>query len=251
MSTPAVRFVLYSEDSGKRALETLEHLLRGMLKHVCPSVKLNHVTIEPVLPPDERVTGSSWKSHERSRQAQRLRHLLLGAVARQLALGKVVCFHVDADAIWRADATTDERNRDCENLGTHWPKFCRDVLARWGTNKDQTELERVLILVMPFYEIESWAYANTRRLRQVLTDASDLAVFTRWEADLGELDEIADIKDALSIGDQHNAELVQARHGFSAAALDGVGKSYSATVARLRASQVACRGLEAAAAREY
>lgn len=244
VSAPAIRFVLYTEDSAVQSLETIGHLLRSMLKQVCSPVKLNHVEIEPVLPPAERVSGSLWKSSERSRDSQRRRRLLIRAVARALELGKVVFFHVDADAIWL-------RFEDCENLQRHWPRFCADVLAAWGVNKDRSQLEQLLILAMPFYELESWAFANTRRLREILTEPDDLAAFARWEGDLGALDEIADIKEVLSIRDGHNRELVQTRHGFPAAALDAVGKSYAATIARLRASEVVQGGLETAAARPY
>src|SRR5690606_38611614 len=102
---------------------------------------------------------------EVSRDSQRLRRSLLRAVATELALGKVVFFHVDADVTWA------ERVRGCENLNEHWPRFCGDVLARGSVSKheavprDLAALEQVLILAMPFFELESWAFANTRRLR--------------------------------------------------------------------------------------
>jgi hypothetical protein len=249
VSSPAITFVLYSEDSARDSLATVEQLLRGMLRRVCDSVKMNHVRIEPALPAEDRVSGSFWKSREKSRDGQRLRRLLVRAVARHLALGKIVFFHVDADAVWAGW-------RSCENLNEHWPRFCADVLTVLGRAegeklRDQTELEQVLILAMPFYELESWAFANTRRLRELLTRQEDLAAFARWEQELGTLDEIASIKDVLTIADAHNLELVQPKHGFPVAELAEAGKSYAATLVRLTASVMVRRGLEEAASRPF
>jgi hypothetical protein len=250
VSAPAITFVLYSEDGARDSLATVEQLLLGMLRQVCPAVKTNHVQREPALPAEDRVSGSFWKTRGRSCDSQRLRRLLIGHVATALALGKVVFFHVDADAVWA------ERH-DCESSGEHWPRFCKDVLTvlspqgKGAGPRDQTELEQVLILAMPFYELEGWAFANTARLREILTSAEDLAALTRWDSDLAALDEIADIKDELSIRDAHNLELVQSKHGFPVAALEELGKSYAATVARLRRSDVVRRGLDEAAARPF
>ncbi|MDC0718004.1 hypothetical protein [Nannocystis bainbridge] len=247
MSEPAIRFVLYSEDRAGDALQTLEHLLRGMLKHMEPALKSNHVLVEPVLPAQERVSGSYWKSYD----AQRLRRLLVGAVARALALGKIVFFHVDADAVWSGGW------RGCEHLSEHWPRFCADVLRLLQASKsatgpgDLTELERVLILAMPFYELESWAFTNFGHLGKIVTELTDNVTLVRWQTTAGCLDEIADIKDELKIGGTRNLELVQLKNGFPVAALVQARKSYFATMARLRSSEVVRRGLADAASRPY
>lgn len=212
-------------------------------------MKTNHLRFEPVLPPDTRISGNFWKSRETSRDSQRLRRILLGALATELALGRIVFFHVDADATW-----TPSQKKGCENQ-EHWRRFCDDVLALWTESKhgtvprDQAALEQVLILAMPFFELESWAFANIRRLREILRDPKDLAALELWEGDLAALDEILAIKEVLTVRDAHNDELV--KHGFPAAALDEVGKSYSDTVARLRASEVVSRGPSEAASRPF
>lgn len=244
MNEPAVCFVLYSEDSAGDALEVLRHVLRGMLKLVCPDVKMNHVRFEPTLDVEERVSGSLWKTRERSREAQRLRRLLVGKVAVALARGKIVFFHVDADVPWKAGANA------CENLQVHWPRFCADVIAAGGQGMPMNPEER-LVLAMPFHEIESWAFANTIRLRTILTGSADLEALAGWEGALERFDEIADIKDKLSIRDTHNRELVQTGFGFPVEALVAVQKSYAVTVARLGASTVVREGLREAAGRSY
>lgn len=249
---PALRFVLYSEDRDERALETLEHLLRGMLKLIVPAAKTNHLAFEPVLPTDTKIHGNHWKTRDSVRDAQRLRRKLIAAVATELLRGRVVFFHIDADAVW-----ADVKREQCENKREHWPRFCRDVLTTCshgkGTNvfASVEMLEQVLILAMPAYEVESWAFANTTRLRELLRDERDLAALAGWENDLGGLDECEHTKELLSIGDAHNAELVQTRCGFPAEELARVPKSYAATVARLRGSPSVMRGLAEAAERPF
>lgn len=250
-SGPALRVVLYSEDraDADRDFSVLREVLLGMLQQVTPDVKTQHIKVEPVQPVRrDRVCGSFWKARTRAEPgAQELRRRLVRDVATALRLGAVVFFHVDADEVWA-------RRGACATLQEHWPRFARDVqtvLRNVGADVSDVELQHVLIAAVPFWEIESWAFANTARLRQILADPRDLATLAVWEHDLGVLDETADIKDALSIGDGRSADLVQRRHGFPAAALVALDKSYAAVVGRLRASPAVARGLAEASARPY
>jgi cell wall assembly regulator SMI1 len=104
---------------------------------------------------------------------------------------------------------------------------------------------------MPFYEIESWAFANTSHLRRILVDQADIAALTSWEADLARLDEIEHIKHSLTIRDAHNAELVQLENGFPVATLADTPGSYAATLDRLRRSELVTQGLGDAAGRPF
>jgi hypothetical protein len=251
-AAPAVVFALYSEDGAQEALATLRELLRGMLNQLHPAVKMNHVAIEPSLPAGDRITGSIWKTWGRSRSsdAQDQRRRLLRAVATAIARGKVVVFHVDADATW-----TDPPAG--ENLRNHWPRFRTDVLATFGPEargtcpRTPSELDDLLILVMPFYEVESWTFANTTHLRRILTSAKDLAEMAKWADDLAALDRIEHIKDRLSIGGRYNLELVQPRHGFPAETLAQSSGSYAMTLSSLHRSRAVQRGLAEAADRPY
>ncbi|MBL9102631.1 MAG: hypothetical protein JNL82_16920 [Myxococcales bacterium] len=242
---PAITFVLYSEDGAdaKNDFAALREVLFGMLRHVCPAVKSNHVEVLPVQPVrSARISGSHWKQRERGRPGEKaLRRELIRAVATELKLGRVVFFHVDADEVYLERET-------CASLVEHWPRFKRDVAAMLATADD---LDGALILAMPFFEMESWAFANVTYLRRVLALPGDLAQLARWAEDLRELDEIADIKDVLSIGGAHNHALFQAKHGFSPAALVRADKSYARTVERLAESRVVTGGLKAAASRPY
>jgi len=253
---PAIRFVLYSEDraDANDDFAVLREILLGMLKHLRPDIKTNHVAITPVQPvPKERVCGSYWKVTNKATDpgAQQFRRNLIRDVATAIHLGRVVFFHVDADAIWsRRDA--------CEHACEHWPRFCRDVQAvleqAAAADKPTSEarlLDQALILAMPFYEMESWVFANTSRLRKLLVEPADIATLNEWEADPTCLDDIEDIKDVLTIHDSHNAELVQPKYGFPVALLAETSGSYAATLARLRHSAFVIRGLAEAAARAY
>lgn len=254
--TPAIQFVLYSEDraDANQDFTVLREVLLGMLKHLRADLKTNHVLITPVQPvPKQRICGSYWKVTARSTDpgAQQFRRDLIRDVATAIRLGRVVFFHVDADAIWsRRDA--------CEHLCEHWPRFFRDVRAvleqapaSARAAREPYPLEQTLVLAMPFYEMESWAFANTAHLRQLLVEQADIEEMTRWEADLARLDEIEDIKDVLTIHDSHNAELVQLKNGFPTATLAEISGSYAATLARLSRSRIVMQGLAEAAGRAY
>jgi hypothetical protein len=160
-----------------------------------------------------------------------------------VARDKIVFFHVDADTSWSSRAT-------CDNLQLHWRRLCTDVHAVWGQGT-HANLAARLILAMPFHEIESWAFANTRRLHELLTDPRDLAALAGWENDLKQLDEIPDIKDRLTLRDTRNSELVQRRHGFPIDELVAAQTSYAATESRLRDSAAVQQGLRTAAERPY
>lgn len=257
MSTPAaIEFVLYSEDraDAERDFALLREVLFGMLKLVDPDVKTNHVRAMPVQPVNkQRICGSFWKVGKSSRDAgaQQIRRELIRAVAAELSLGRVVFFHVDADAVYAA------RGR-CENAGVHWPRFQQDVerALQFGKTAERgaagaPRLAEGLILAMPFYEMESWAFANVDYLRGVLTREHELAALSRWADDLAALDEIADIKDLLTLAPTDKQALVEGRKGFPGRALLAADKSYARTVERLQGSAVVVRGLAAAAQRPY
>lgn len=250
-AAPALACALYSEDRADAGQDfaALRELLLGMLQQLKPGLKTNHITIEPAQPArKDRVCGSFWKERPSARPgAQESRRRLIRDVAAAIKLGRLVFFHVDADAVWA------DRGR-CENAGEHWQLFVRDVLTvlrTAGAVIERAELDHVLVLAMPFWEIESWAYANVARLREILVEPGDLAALARWQDDLRQLDEIADIKDCLSIGDTRTLELVKRSHGFPVDALVAADRSYAAVVTRLRDSSLVTRGLLAAAKRMY
>jgi hypothetical protein len=228
-TTPAIQFVLYSEDraDANQDFTVLREVLLGMLKHLRADIKTNHVRITPVQPVrKDRICGSYWKVTAKATDpgAQQSRRNLIRDVATAIRLGRVVFFHIDADVIWsRRDA--------CKHACEHWPRLCRDVQA-------------VLAQHTPSNTPPGQPYPIEQAL-------ADIAILSDWEADLARLDEIDDIKDILTIRGSHNAELVQLKNGFPVAMLAELPGSYAATVDRLRHSEIVKRGLIDAAGRPF
>lgn len=250
----AIRFDLYSEDraDANQDFTVLRELLLGMLKHLRADLKTNHVDIQPVQGPHQkkRACGSDWKITDKAAAkpgAQQFRRDLIQDVVTAIRLGRVVFFHVDADAVW-------SRRDTCEHWCDHWPRFRRDVenvLNQLEPARPSYPIEHTLILAMPYYEMESWTFANTSHLRRILVEQPDIAIMAKWEADLARLDEIEHIKDKLTIRDSHNAALVQLKNGFPVAMLAKIPGSYAATLVRLRQSEIVMRGLANAADRPF
>ncbi len=220
---------LYSEDrrAAERDFDALREVVLGMLDLLLGEPMTASIACEPAQPArKERVCGSYWKmSTGASGPDREKRTLLVGAIATALRRHKLVIFHIDADATW-ADRERAEYHR-------HLERFTRDIRQLSGLGQ---QLDHYFIPAVPFYEFESWAYANRPALLDLLTDDADLAAVEAWLDDLTKLDEIPDIKDKLSIEGRHSHDLVNRRRGFPAAELAAAGKSYAATLDRLRRS---------------
>jgi hypothetical protein len=235
---PALVCALYSEDlaDARQKFGTLEQIVRDMLVFVEERVKTNHLKFSPVAPD---ISGTYWKVTTKSKDvgAQQKRRNLLRAIATELIRGRVMFFHVDGDDIWS--------KREGAEVCAHLERFRRDLLTTGrqvpGSNLDERLLEHAFIELIPFYSIESWTYASFEHLRTLTRNATELELIAKWATDRRELDEHYKIKEALpSILDQHNHELAQR---IPAAALHAIDKSYTATVERVRASDLIRAGL--------
>lgn len=241
---PALVCRLYSEDKadGERDFAALEQIVRGMLRLIEERSKSNHIECKPV---GRGISGPCWKSaRSKDLGVRQKRMTLLKEIATELARGHVVFFHVDGDCTWAETKRAPvwaELKRFCDGL--------RDLAVHKQIGKlDQSMLADAFIAVIPFYSMESWIYACTERLCTRTSNAKDLERIAEWAADLGTLDEVRYIKDALSIGDQCNHEL--AGH-VPAAALCAAGKSYAATVERVRGSSRIEAGLAETLQRDW
>lgn len=243
---PALVCALYSEDlaDARQGFRTLEQIVRGMLVLIEDRAKTNHLKFSPVA---RDISGTYWKVTTRRKDvgAQQKRRDLVRAIATELRLGRVVLFHVDGDCRWS--------ERKGAQVWDELARFRRDLLtvARQapGSDIDESLLAHAFIAVVPFYSIESWTYASTEHLCTLTRDAKELERIAGWAGDLGRLDEIPGIKDALpSIQDRHNHVLARRIPG---AALHALGKSYADTVARVRASEIVRAGLAGAVQRPW
>jgi hypothetical protein len=254
-SGPALALQLYTEDlrDAARGCVTLRELVRGLLGLVEPAFKSNHIEFLPLHDaPERRVSGSYWKATTKAKPADQARRTrLIQDIITALRRRHVVVFHVDGDDQYsnaaRAEVVKhlDRLRRDIERY-VYEAKIGRDPLPR------DVALEHVFLPLVPFYSIESWAYANTTLLREELTDPRDLEWLARWTADPGAREDILQIKDeTLSIRDRLNEELVRVNRGFPRHDLVALGKSYADTQRRFAASLRIRQGLADSVARPY
>ena len=225
---------LYSED--RRATTTdfaaLREILHGMLGLLAPGHDPATIRTEPAQALEGRLAGGEWKAGRGATpMGRRRRALLVHDIRTQIERGHLVFFHIDADEVWAQRERAGFR-RDLERLR-------RDV-ARSTSRVGEKTIDHWFIPAIPYFEFEAWAFANTGRLRQRLqqrrSPPEDLARVDAWVEDLAALDEIADIKDHLSIGDDESHELVRRDRGFPCRRLAAAGKSYAETLGRLRRS---------------
>ena len=253
---PALTLQLYTEDrrDAERECITLRELVRGLLALLEPALKTNHLAFHPLHDsPERRVSGSIWKATTKAVTAdQNKRRNLIQDIITALRRGHVVAFHVDGDAPYLKDGTHAEVWQHLERLQrdiarfVYDPKVGRDPLSR------DVPLTHVFVPVVPFYSIESWAYANTTLLRELLVDPKDLRYLADWTDNPGLREDVVQIKTkSLSIEDQQNEELIKTSRGFPREDLVKLGKSYADTRKRFADSPKIKAGLADAAARPY
>lgn len=223
-------FALYSEDA--RATTTdfaaLREILYGMLALLAPGHDPAAIRTEPAQSRERRLSGGEWKAGPGATpMGRRRRALLVNDIRTQIERGYLVFFHVDADAVWSQREQASVR-RELERL--------RRDLARSASGFGEKTIDHWFIPAIPYFEFEAWAFANTSVLLDHLSEGDDLARVDAWLEDLSRLDEIADVKNHLTIEDSLTHELVRRDRGFPCERLAAAGKSYADTVACLRRS---------------
>lgn len=254
---PALVIQLYTEDrrDAVRGCETLKEVVRGLLVCIRPDLKTNHVELKPVQEaPERRVSGSFWKvtPGPKAPGAHDRRTVLIQDIVTALRRGRIVLFHVDGDDRWLKDGQHAEVWQHLERLRRDLARIVFDPKVGRSPLAPEVALEHVFMPVVPFYSMESWAYANTKLLREVLALPRDIEWLSRWEREPGSRDDVLKIKDeTLSIRDEMNEELVKRSRGFPCAALAELDKSYAGTMRRLAGSPQIQQGLAEAAGRPY
>ena len=235
--------LILSEDSAKDAHATVCVLARRMLRLIQPDYVENDVVFLPLgaesADAQRAVQGNRWDSRDARGQTWRI--ALIRTLATRVLAGEnsFVFYHIDGDQPWK------ERKRS-EKL-SKFERF-RDEIARHAEalkqDMDPVEIRAAvrdrLQLLTPFYCIEAWLYQNTEQaitlcIRHYQGRHRDR--FEQWGQDRELLDEVVKPKEQVELAGKHNCEL--AKQGFPSQAVYAAGKSFAATVDRLKA----CQGL--------
>lgn len=232
--------LVLSEDSAASALATIRALARSMLRLVDPSYQAGRVDLEPE---DEEAQSAMhanlWKGHKKKAAGHQKLVTISRAVARHVFDERgFVVFHVDADQAWsNRQAPSENIRRFQDEVMLYVSRAVDDLIARNKGSYDKTAIMSRVILVSPYWCIESWLYQNTAVARDLCRKhhgGRHEETFVRWEEDRGALDEIQKPKDQACLGSKFNHEL--ASQGFPARIVYDVRKSFFETVERMRST---------------
>ncbi len=174
--------------------------------------------------------GDAWRQRSESYDFREFVRMLARKVTEE---DGYVLFHFDAEVTW-------PRVVDAPPT----PK-AQDALERLVTSVEQrlTEMNRPralaakLVPIVPYFEVESWLYQNTKALRLAIASCrsehrvASTAHVEAWEQDRRALDEVEAPKDQICVGDRANETLAEA--GFPTEEVFALGASFSSTVERL------------------
>lgn len=231
-----MNILLLSEDGSEHARPTLQALLEKMLRLVEGQYRDDGLRFEP---PDEAavaiVRGNMWKSTSPRDEikVRALRRMLATRLAEEPP-GFVV-FHIDGDRRWSERALSENRAKFDKVIA----EKVREVLAHEQPGWTSDDLDRCmtrLIVLVPFYSIEAWAYQNIRRARELCTrhhGGRHFDQFDEWERDRSAIDEIVKPKDVGCLQSKYNRDL--AENAFPARKAYDAHASFWATVEALEA----------------
>ncbi len=241
---PSLSILVLTEDGGADASEVIEILSRRMLRYLDEYTQTHRIAFEPASDSARAACRANlWKSARHRRQQVDLVQTIATKLAEDRPSG-FVFFHVDGDTVWSRRATSE--NRDT------FQSLIRDrvgQILRESKSYDEGELDdRIarLVLLMPFYSIESWLYQNTKQAIELCHKhygGRDVARFTEWATDRRALDEVHQPKDAVCLGGQCNQQLAKA--SYPMAEVVQAGTSLHAVVEALLACTALLDALQA------
>jgi len=235
-----MNITLYSEDrnDSKNGLRSLKKITNKIILKINPESKTNHVNMLP-LDESEGVNGSVWKCTNSAELGdQKRRKELINHIATELKLNKYVVFHVDGDTVW-----SQKNSAEVFEKKELFLRAVKDALTTSYKPKVKTPLSgneaddtiKNLFFLIPFYSIESWAYANKDKLIEFLPPRGNMSFDEKLVVDspIQELDEISQIKDKTSIKDSANYELFN-DSGWPRDELYNVQKSFYAVIEEMK-----------------
>lgn len=245
---PTLSILLLTEDSGDGGFETIEALVQEILRKVVPDARLDKVEMEPT--EDGRalrsMRGNYWMGEDRSGEAEFYRRDLIRSIATKLGEGGFVVFHCDGDQPWKKRKKSEKSKK----FGKLMEPGIRRLLhegAKFAPRAIDTAMKR-LLLVIPYYSIESWLFQNTDEATRICHHhyaGRDADKFAEWAAERARLDEVEKPKEAVCLKNKHNHGLATANFPFDV--VYDVGKSLKQAVAEFERCDELHAALEATA----
>lgn len=237
MHTPRpVQFTVGSEDGSPTAPNVIGNIVRASLRLVDDRIqekKIQWHYCETKVGPWRALRKNLWKST--SQQDHHATVEFVRTIASELTRQDrivLVVLHVDGDTTWKARARSENATKFEEIIRKRVQMALHAHLCfkKPGPHPDpDTETARCmmrLVLVMPFYSIESWLYQATAcaiRLCHSQHQGRDITTFEGWAADRSRLDEELKPKERVCLGSEHNLTLSTE---FPAQAVLAAEKSY-------------------------
>jgi hypothetical protein len=224
-TTARLSVLLLTEDGSPRADEVLRLLLVKLLGHLAPgAVTRDDATWWEPASADARdiVQANSWKNPRRRDRIRFLQYIAAKLTQEQ----GFVFFHVDGDRAYGERATSENLQkfetliREPVKIILERPPAQRRERRRLASDSSAGDIRHQLdklILLMPFYSIETWLFQNTDVASRLCPGtprcrhgcAEKLAA---WRRERGALDEVIRPKLELCLGARHNIALVKERY---------------------------------------
>ena len=174
--------------------------------------------------------GNRWMD-EKTSDSHYYRTTLIQSIATKLGEGGFIVFHCDGDTSWKKRKESTKRKKFDKLMEPGIRARLRDT-AKLAPKNIEAAMKRVLIMV-PYYSIESWLYQNTDeaiRICHAQYAGADVAQFEEWETNRKQLDETSKPKDTVCLKDKHNHALATTNFPFDVVV--SVGKSLKQAVAQ-------------------
>jgi hypothetical protein len=224
--------LILTEDGSADAFHTIKALLEKTLFLVHATHDPARIDFEPATEEARTAMRANAYKSRKPRDYYKRVDLIKLIATRLLRDNSFVVVHVDGDRVY----SESRDGTDSENINAfreHIECGVKDFL----NGRQAQERHRRLLLMVPFYSVESWLYQNVEEALRIYQEVfpghtSDADLFSRWRNDRLLLDEVDKPKERVAIGAKHNLRL--ARTSFPASAVFGVGKSYTKAVVLLR-----------------
>ncbi len=231
-----LRVIILTEDSGGQGHDVLAAVAKKLFTYLVPGFQTQPAVVQMVRPDDgvrDLIRANAWEGRKNHhRRVDLVKKLATDLVEGDLP--RLVLWHVDGDTAWSQRRTASR----VANWQTQIEAPVRAQLLRhFGDEVKVGQLMERLILVVPYYSIESWLYQNLDECERIAVDfPGDRSALKRqlqaWRSDRAALDEVTQLKDRCRLGDEFNKPL--AEKGWPIREVVAVGASFAALVEALQ-----------------